>query len=133
MSGHRGFVGADPEELDRLAALFRQEAADMREVASSSSWAIMISAWTGNHIEQLRERWKRESRPAILGAAEQLEQLALDLARNAEQQRRASLQGSTSRARHEPYLKPPGIQVRESGVREASPPCSLNSLLEEVG
>lgn len=105
----------------------------MREIASSSSWAIMIAGWTGNRIDQLRERWKRESRPAILQAAEQLENLAADLSRNAAEQRSAARGGSATRAKHEPYPKPKGIRVREIGIREDSPPCSLNSLLNEVG
>lgn len=133
MTAMTGFVGSDPDELERLAVLVKAEASKMREVVSSSTWAIRISEWTGSRIDALRGEWSRESRPALLRVADQLEALASELETNARQQRDASVGVMSAQSRYEPYPKPEGVTVTQKTVRRSDPPCSLTSLLSEVG
>lgn len=133
MTTMRGFVGSNPEELERLASRVKDEASKMREVVSSSTWAIRISEWTGSRIDVLRGEWSRESRPALLRVADQLDALASELEKNARQQRDASGSAASVSTRYEPYPKPQGVTVIEKTVRQSDPPCSTTSLLSEIG
>lgn len=133
MTTMRGFVGSNPDELERLAVLVKDEASKMRDVVSSSTWAIRISEWTGNRIDALRSEWSRESRPALLRVADQLEALASELEKNARQQRDASGSATSGQSRYEPYPTPEGVTVTQKTVRQSDPPCSTTSLLSEIG
>lgn len=129
-----GFVGSDPEELDRLARVFERQADEMREILSSSTWALRTAAWTGNRIEHIRSEWNRESRPALMSAAGECDFLARELRRNAEEQRRASGAGGRVRERYEPYPQPPSMRVTEVGREDDDRvPCNLHGIIGGIG
>ncbi len=134
MTRSSGFVGADPERLDGLAAAFRQEANDLREVASSSTLALMVAQWTGNRVQQLRDRWRQESKPALTVAANELERLAGELERHAREQREVSGSIGGRKATHAPYPSPSNLRIIErSPWHENEQPCSVESHLGGVG
>jgi hypothetical protein len=85
-----GFVGADVDQLDRLAQAFERQAAAYRQIAASSSLALMVATWTGADIDRVRSEWNRGSKPTVLGVAGELTRLAIDLRRQAHQQRETS-------------------------------------------
>lgn len=85
-----GFVGADVEQLDALAVRLDRQAAAYREIASSSSLALMVATWTGTDIDRVRAEWNRQCKPAILKVAGELSSLAIDVKRQAAHQRATS-------------------------------------------
>lgn len=85
-----GFVGADVEQLAALATTFDRRASAFDQIASSSSSALMVAEWTGADVDRLRSEWNRQARPAIQRVAGELRALAVELRRQAEQQREAS-------------------------------------------
>lgn len=85
-----GFSGADVAQLRGLSRKLKVQAGKIREIANSSSAAIAYASWTGNEIESIRSKWKRESYPTLKGLADSLDQLAIELERNATQQETAS-------------------------------------------
>ena len=84
------FSGADVDELRALATRFDHQAARLRELAGSSSAAIMTAAWSGAKIDDVRSEWNRTSKPKILAVAAAFAGLATDLRRQAGEQSAAS-------------------------------------------
>jgi pimeloyl-ACP methyl ester carboxylesterase len=92
-----GLVGADVDQLEALAARFDRQADAYRQIAGSSSTALMVATWTGADIERVRSEWNSSSKPSILRASAELRALALELRRQASQQREASSAKSPGR------------------------------------
>ena len=84
------FAGADVEELRALAVRFDRQAARLREIAGSSSAAIMTAQWTGAKIDDVRAEWNRTAKPKVLAVAAAFSGLATDLRRDADEQSTAS-------------------------------------------
>jgi hypothetical protein len=84
------FAGADVEELRALAVRFDRQASRLREIAGSSSAAIMTAQWTGAKIDGVRSEWNRTSKPKILAIATAFAGLATELRRHADQQTETS-------------------------------------------
>jgi len=89
-----GFVGADVDQLVALAATFDRRSTAFTQIASASSTSLMVAEWTGADVDRVRSEWNRQARPAILKVAEELRTLAVDLRKQAEQQRETSGGGS---------------------------------------
>lgn len=125
------FSGADVEAVRALAGRFDRQASRLREVASSSSTALMVAEWTGAGIDQLRARWKRETRPALLALASQLSEEAVQLRREADTQVEASR--GVAPARSAGLTTRGGVQVRElTPAEQGGVPCSLGSIIEQT-
>jgi hypothetical protein len=111
-----GFVGADVEQLDALAVRLDRQAAAYREIATSSTVALMMAGWTGADIDRVRSEWNRQSKPAILRVAAELASLAVDVRRQ-EQQQRATSAAYTGNSRISSYARSTADVVR--AVRDA--------------
>jgi hypothetical protein len=85
-----GFVGADVDQLDALAAAFDRRSAAFTRIAADSSRALTVAEWTGGDVDRVRSEWNRQARPAMLRISTELSELATDLRRQANQQRESS-------------------------------------------
>jgi len=84
------FSGSDVAQLRSLAARFESQAGKMREIVTSSSWALATAAWTGAEVDQLRAKWNGASKPHLLRVAAELSETAVTLRRQAAEQERVS-------------------------------------------
>lgn len=114
------FAGADVEELRLLAVRFDRQASRLREIAGSSSAAIMTAQWTGAKIDGVRSEWNRISKPKILSVAAAFAGLATELRRHADQQSETSGGGMSRDAPADGYFT-------EERLRE------LRELLDRLG
>lgn len=86
----RGFSGADVGQLLNMAKQLDLKSQVFNNIISQSSAALMMAAWTGADIDQIRSTWNRQSKPAMQRTAANLASLAIELRKQAEQQRAAS-------------------------------------------
>jgi surface antigen len=89
-----GFSGADVEQLRALGSRMKVQSAKLREIANSSTFALMAAQWTGNNIDAVRNNWRRQSLPTITGLADALHEMSVQLEKNAADQERVSGGGS---------------------------------------
>lgn len=82
--------GADTTQLRELAAVFSDAADGLRRASSGLSATVQRTPWRGGDADQFTGRWRSEDRARIENAAAVLEEAALALRRNAEEQDRAS-------------------------------------------
>ena len=87
-------VGADPEELDSLAAAFEHAATEITRIEWVGSSRLFLAGWVGADVDDVRLRWNTGCRPGMRAAAESIRQAATHLRQEAEQQRRASDAGN---------------------------------------
>jgi len=120
-----GFVGADLEQLDALAARFASQAAKVREIVRSSTLALMTAEWTGGKVNVVRSEWRQSVRPGLLGLSERLERAAVEIRSQAEQQRQAS---SAASGRHLPPGFERGAQADPGSHRPG--PSSTSDLID---
>jgi len=86
----QNFSGADLDQLRALSARLKSQSGKMREVANSSTFALMAAEWTGGEIDAIRDQWRRNSLPTITRLADSLEQLGSDLDQHVAEQERVS-------------------------------------------
>lgn len=134
------YSGADVEQLRGLAQRFDMQSDRMREVAASSSIAIMTAEWTGAEVDHLRTNWSKTSRPLILRVAGELAQTAADLRRRAAEQERVSAAATGGTASSPPAVvlttvaeSPHDIRGLVDGVREVHESGSPLRIQEIVG
>jgi hypothetical protein len=92
-----GFVGADVDQLVALAGTFERRSDAFNRIAGAASSALMVAEWTGADVDRVRSEWNSQARPAIQRVASELSALAVELRRQAEQQREASGGAGASR------------------------------------
>lgn len=85
-----GFAGADVAQLRHLSVRLKAQSAKLREIATSSSFALMAAEWTGNDIDAIRTNWNRKSAPMLKALASSLHDMGVELERQALEQERAS-------------------------------------------
>jgi hypothetical protein len=85
-----GFVGADIDQLTALAGAFERRSDAFNRIAGAANSALMVAEWTGADVDRVRSEWNSQARPAIQRVASELSALAVELRRQAEQQREAS-------------------------------------------
>lgn len=90
-----GFVGADVDQLIALAKRVELQSRKFEEIVTSSSMALMVAEWTGADIDRIRSEWNRQSKPAMKRMSGNLAALAIELRKQAEQQRAVSAAGSS--------------------------------------
>lgn len=86
----QSFSGADLDQLRVLSARLKSQSGKMREVANSSTFALMAAEWSGGEIDAIRDQWRRNSMPTITRLADSLEQLGSDLDQHVAEQERVS-------------------------------------------
>jgi pimeloyl-ACP methyl ester carboxylesterase len=128
--------GADVAQLHALAARLDQQSAKLREIASSSSAAILVAEWTGAEIDSLRSDWSQKAKPSILYVSGALSELAHDVRKHAEEQRAASAAagGATVRdARRPVEAAPDNVRGVIADLKDLQAANSLYSIREVVG
>lgn len=88
-----GQLGADVEQLDRLAGTMEQEGSHLRGASTSITWMFLSAWWVGPDADKSRNWWALTGRGQVTKAAGWLDQLGKALRRQAEQQRAASQAG----------------------------------------
>lgn len=90
------FVGADIEELDRLAKAFDDAAMKLEQMTRSLQRLANGSSWAGRDAEAFRSDWNGKARGALQRSSTDLRQAAQAVRRNADDQRTASGGGGVS-------------------------------------
>ncbi|WP_395725241.1 hypothetical protein [Nakamurella sp.] len=83
-------VGADLDELERLAAVLDEAAGETRRIEWLASSRLFVAEWAGADIDDVRLRWNSGCRPGLRRTTESLHDAARQIRQQAEQQRRAS-------------------------------------------
>ena len=85
-----GLIGANPDQLDALAARMDGDAAALSSVRDSIQWSLSRTDWPGSDGDQFRSDWAYRYAPALANAATMLRDAARVLRINADQQRYVS-------------------------------------------
>lgn len=85
-----GQLGADVEQLDRLAATMGREGARIRGAMGSTTALVTFTWWQGGDADRARTWWSSTGRSQLERGADGLEQLRDALRRQADEQRKAS-------------------------------------------
>lgn len=85
-----GMIGADVDELTRLADQFKGSAGQITSVESRLTPRISHAPWRGPAADRFRHDWMNRDRKLLLAAAQALTDAAALLRENARQQDRAS-------------------------------------------
>lgn len=85
-----GFSGADVAQLRALSSRINTQSEKLREIATSSTVALMAAEWTGNDIDAVRSNWRRGSLPTINALAGALREMGAELDKHAAEQERVS-------------------------------------------
>jgi surface antigen len=91
-----GFSGADVAQLRALSSRISTQSEKLREIAASSTVALMVAEWTGNDIDAVRSNWRRGSLPTINALAGALREMSAELDKHAAEQERVSGGSSAS-------------------------------------
>lgn len=129
------FSGADVAQLTALASRLELQASKLREIASSSTSALTIAAWTGANIDLIRSEWNRASKPQILAAARDCSDLSTFLRRQADEQAAASAasSGSLRTSMRLPDQTDGKVTVSErANPPDLGAPCSLGGIIKQV-
>jgi uncharacterized protein YukE len=86
-------VGADPDELDRLAADFERGAGSLESAALRVRTSVHASPWSGARAARFRTDWDQRHGPMLRRTATALRTAAKQLRQQAADQRRASSAG----------------------------------------
>lgn len=102
-----GMVGADPDELDRIASELKSRAGALAGFGTELGRQLRGTSWQGARADRFRSDWSRTHATAIRSASSFLRSAAVDLARHAAEQRQASsaagAPGDTA------FPRPPGV------------------------
>ena len=82
--------GAEPEELDRLAASMLQSAETFENLMVATNGALQATSWTGEDAELFRSDWHSTHTTSLITAISRLREASSLLKHEAEQQRIAS-------------------------------------------
>jgi hypothetical protein len=82
--------GADPDELNRLAASFGTGAATFEQIGSSLGASLQSTTWTGTDADTFRSDWSHVHLPALSAVVGVLRDLVSLLHKEAAQQQSAS-------------------------------------------
>lgn len=82
--------GANPDELDALAARFADSAVRIDELRTASRAELVRSPWAGRDAEQFRNRWESEGTRLLSSASAILRAAGETVRTNAADQRRTS-------------------------------------------
>ncbi|MFZ4518237.1 MAG: WXG100 family type VII secretion target [Microthrixaceae bacterium] len=108
-----GRLGADPEELERLARGMRTAAERLSVVGGGVAAGLRRAHWHGPDAEAFRARWHRRLGPDLRHAADSCRRAARELDRHAAEQRRAAGAASGAAARTLPgSARPPHLPRR---------------------
>ncbi|MFV0309501.1 MAG: hypothetical protein ACK5OX_17355 [Desertimonas sp.] len=83
-------LGADVEQLDRLAVSLDTQARQLTSSLDGTSAAMVNTWWVGPDAERTRRWWRGTASTDVRALAERLGQLAISVRRQAAEQRRAS-------------------------------------------
>jgi hypothetical protein len=83
-------LGADVQQLDRLAYRLEQQATVLRSASGGISQVLARTAWRGRTADDFRQTWTDRHAKVVLSAAERFEVLAREVRRQAAEQRLAS-------------------------------------------
>ena len=83
-------LGADPEELERLAHRLHDAAGRLTSLGTGVGARLRRSPWHGPDAEAFRSRWQHHLAPALRDGAAGCRRAARDLHRHAAEQRRAA-------------------------------------------
>ena len=87
-------LGADADELERIAGTLRSAADELDAHAGSVTATLRSVAWVGGVATRFGSNWNGAHRPRITSTAQYVRDAAAQLDRNAAEQRRASHSGS---------------------------------------
>lgn len=83
-------LGADPEQLERVAQQLRGAADRLTSMGTGVGARLRREPWHGPDAETFRSRWRHHLAPALRRGAEDCRRAARDLDRHAAEQRRAA-------------------------------------------
>ena len=83
-------LGADVEELDRLARTFQEEAAKIEQATARISSQVNSVWWKGPDADRFRSEWEGSYRAQLRQIAERLKQTGQQVRQQASQQRQTS-------------------------------------------
>ncbi|MEZ5320673.1 MAG: WXG100 family type VII secretion target [Microthrixaceae bacterium] len=83
-------LGADVEQLDRLAAKFKEKAAEIGQMQSQVSAQIGSTWWQGADADRFRSQWDGEVRGQLAKLSQLLERTATVVTKQAADQRAVS-------------------------------------------
>ena len=86
-------LGADVEEMDRLAKAFEQEAKAIQAAISKINGKVSGVWWKGRDADQFRSDWSGQFKPGLQKVVTALEQVSRQVKNEAQQQRITSGQG----------------------------------------
>lgn len=84
------FIGADPKQLDDLAATFAATASRLGAIHGTVETQVKRSRWEGSDADEFRARWSGQSKASFTRVIDLLETQAEALRANAEEQRQTS-------------------------------------------
>jgi len=85
-----GFLGLDPEEMDRLASRMDAEAQKMDEAIRQVASQLKATLWVGPDRDRFEKEWNSEHLVSIRRTIDLLRTNARELKRHAKEQRSTS-------------------------------------------
>ncbi|MDW3215453.1 MAG: hypothetical protein R8G01_15735 [Ilumatobacteraceae bacterium] len=115
-------IGADADELERIAGTLRSVADELDSHAGSVTTTLRSVAWVGGVAARFGSNWHGGHRPRIAATAEYVRDAARQLDRNAAEQRQASRGGGQAGGRGGPgpTIGPPVPDPAGSGGSSSS-------------
>ncbi|NNE72723.1 MAG: hypothetical protein HKN26_03595 [Acidimicrobiales bacterium] len=108
-------LGADVEQMDRLAKAFTVGQKKLRSIDVSVTQAARSTYWRGPDADTFRARWDGIARRQLSSVADVLQEISDEVKRQADQQRQASSDGSVVGAGVGP------LPAHAAGIAAASP------------
>jgi hypothetical protein len=130
--------GADADELERIAQTLRSAADELDGHAGSLTSTLRSVAWVGGVATRFGSQWSGGHRPRILSTARYVRDAAVQLDRNAAEQRlasraRAGGPGGTGGNGPTPPVSPPAGDPIGPPAPEAQPAGGSSSSVEPPG
>jgi WXG100 family type VII secretion target len=83
-------LGADVEQLDRLARKFDEESQQITQAVSQINSQVQSAWWKGNDADRFRSEWQGTYASQLRRIADALRQVGTSVRRQASEQRQAS-------------------------------------------
>ena len=103
-----GIYGADIEQLRALAKTMSQHSDKVNSLSTELGQLLSRAPWDGRDAAAFRAAWDSEHRPVLKRVAAELHSQAQELARNADQQEKASTGATEPGSSGKPDSNPPG-------------------------